>query len=310
MTNNLDIQILSKLEQMGYIKNSDLSKLLLVNERTVRRHISEMIEGKLIKITAVCNPVLCGYKVWAKIGLKVELRFLRNVAHALAGNPSIYFVAYTLGSFDFIIGLQLENIDSLTDFIQTDLASMPGIQNSETMILTNPRKYYHFSWGNKGNYPASTATIHVDELDRNIVKILSEDALVSSEEIKSRIGGSVSTIHRRITRMLKEEVIKIEVVPNPDLLKRHAWATIGINVAQQNVNSVIDKILDNSMVYLVSMATGRFNIIVAARFPDIDDLTTFSNKELLAIKGVNSVESLLHNKVLKYHNVNWMSPLL
>jgi hypothetical protein len=51
----------------------------------------------VIKIIALPDFVLFGYKAWAKIGIKVKPQSLSYVAGQLVKNPSIYFVAYAYG---------------------------------------------------------------------------------------------------------------------------------------------------------------------------------------------------------------------
>lgn len=68
---------------------------------------------------------------------------------------------------------------------------------------------------------------------------------------------------------------------------------------------MLDAIIKNPAVYLVSASIGRFNIVIAARFHNIDLLSGFVHMELAKIKGVGTVETFLHTKPVKYHNIEW-----
>ncbi|MBI2832450.1 MAG: Lrp/AsnC family transcriptional regulator [Chloroflexi bacterium] len=297
--NQLDLQLLNEL-QRGVVNKADLARAFSVSERTIHRRINSMMEDRTIKKVALRNPVLLGYSAWAKIGIKVDLRSLRSVARELVESPSIYFVAYSLGSYDFVIAVQFEDIDKLTNFVNTELAAINGIVSTETMILTSPRKYYNYYWPGQA---AATSRPKIDELDRAIIGILEQDASVTPEELKSKIGSSsVSTIRKRIKTMLQNQAIKIQVMPNPDIFHGQVWATIGLTATNQYIGPVIGEILKNPSVYLVSGSTGRFNVILSARFSDMGCLTRFLNQELPDIKEINSIESFLHNRPLKYHN--------
>jgi len=53
------------------------------------------------------------------------------------------------------------------------------------------------------------------------------------------------------------------------------------------------------------VAIGRFNLVIAARFHHIDSINQFINIKLPEIEGISYVETFLHNKPLKYHNIHW-----
>jgi DNA-binding Lrp family transcriptional regulator len=313
----LDRKILNELQTQGFQKIHIIASHFGIGERTVSRRISAMRREGIIKIIAVPDLVLFGYKAWAKIGIKVKPQSLSYVAGQLANNPSIYFVAYAYGPFDIMIAVHFYNIDSLTCFINSELTKIKGILNTETMVLTSPRKYYNFSWptpsfkktqnGLGYDLDAGTNSNHyeIDKADQRILSILMEDGLTRPASIKSRLGMGESTIRKRIKKMSDNGLFRIIVVPNPEVLENEVWATMGINVNKRLAHEVLDAIVKYPEVYLASVAIGRFNLVIAARFHHIDFINQFINIKLPAIEGVSYVETFLHNKPLKYHNIHW-----
>jgi len=312
----LDQEILSELESRGFRKSAALAPLLGVGDRTIRRRVSIMRSKGLIKIIALPNPVLFGYKAWAKIGIKVEYGSLFQVARKLIEHPSVYFVAYAIGTFDIIIAVRFYTIDGLTHFVNSELTRVRGILNTEAMMLVWPRKYYNFFWPapmskktkNGHEYYFDSASYNhyeADEIDRKILSVLMEDGLTRPAALKSRLGIGESILRKHLKDMLNNEVFKIEVVPNMEALEYEVWATMGITINHQSAHKVLDAIVKDPAVYLASASIGRFNLIIAARFHNIDLLNHFVNMKLPAIEGVSSVETFLHNKPLKYHNISW-----
>ena len=313
----LDQQILSEFERSGFQKSATLAHLLGLGERTVHRRINNMISDRAIKIIAVPNPVLFGYKAWAKIGIKVAPEYLNRVARVLVEHPSVYFVAYALGRFDIVIAVRLDTFDRLTYFVNSELTRVKGILSTETWMFLSPRKYYRFSWpapivrktkNEWGSYNEATVShsrYEVDEIDRRILGILGEDGLTRPASLKSMLGIGENTIRKRMKDMLDNEVYKIEVVPNPEILKYEAWATMGITISQQDAHHVINSIVKYPAVYLASVSLGRFNIVIAARFHNTNLLNQFVTGDLSSIPGISSIETYLHNKPLKYHNIKW-----
>lgn len=313
----LDQKILNELERLGFQKSATLANILGVGERTIRRRINSMISNGAIKVIAVPNPILFGFSAWTKIGIKVAPGSLSRVTRVLAEHPSVYFVAYSLGRFDIIIAVRFDTIDRLTYFVNSELPRVKGVLSAETWLFVSPRKYYHFSWPapvfektKNGWEPYHDATVShshykVDEVDRRILGILGEDGLIRSASLKSRLGIGEGTIRKRMKDMLDNEVYKVEVVPNPEILEDEAWATVGITINQQDAHKVIDSIIKYPAVYLASVSLGRFNLIIAARFHNTNLLNQFVMMDLPSIQGISSTETFLHNKPLKYHNINW-----
>ena len=58
----------------------------------------------------------------------------------------------------------------------------------------------------------------IDELDRNILRILLEDASLNYETIANRVDTSLGTIHNRIKRMKETKIIE-RIVPEIDAKK-------------------------------------------------------------------------------------------
>jgi len=316
----LDKTLLSYLQTEGFEKSSVLASRMGIGERTIRRRLGVLRSKGIIKIIAVPNPVLYGYKAWAKIGINVELKLLRQVAHELMQHPSIYFVAYSLGRFDIMIAVHFNTIERLSYFVSSELTTVNGIQNTETMILSWPRKYYNFVWpepcfdkNNRSQY-YDTATGNgnsndIDDIDRRIMSILMEDGLSRPSTLKQKLGIGEGTIRKRIRKMLDDGIFKIEVVANPETSDYQVWATMGININNQSAHNVINEIIKNPSIYLASVSTGRFNIVISARFLNIDLLPRFVSTELSDIDGIRNVETFLHTKPIKYHNIRWFDPM-
>lgn len=313
----LDQKLLNELERRGFQSTTTLAHCFDVGERTIRRRIDNMLSEDIIRIIALPNFPLLGYRAWAKIGIKVEAGYLNSVARRLVEHPRIYFVACALGRFEIIIAVNFKTTDGLMHFFNSELTKVKGIRGTEAMMLVYPSKYYNFSWPmpkfkkgkDGGEYYIDVNSVtngyEVDEVDSKILSILMEDGLARPASLKSKLGMGESTIRKRIRNMLNNEVFKRVVVPNPKVLEYEVWTTVGITVNDQFSNKVMEALIEHPAVYLASYSIGRFNLIIAARFHSIDLLDRFVNMELPTIAGIGSVETFLHVRTLKYHNTNW-----
>ena len=143
--NELDKEIMLRLQADGRESNAEIARHLGVSEGTVRRRIKRLLDEDVIRITAVPNPPKIGFNALALIGLQVELSKLDDVAKTLSKMSDVHFVAFTTGTYDIFIRVMLPSAEELNNFIKTRLASIPGIVHSETFVNLETKKRT-FGW--------------------------------------------------------------------------------------------------------------------------------------------------------------------
>lgn len=318
---DLDHEIIEDLIEKGYRKSIALADIFNVGERTIRRRVNNMLQNGIIKVIAIPNPVALGFKGWSRIGIKVIPGAIKNVTRLLIDHPSVDFMAYALGRFDIIISVHFENIDEITHFVNSYLAGIKGILFTETWMLVSPRKYYHFLWPEtviKNNNSATKDSrninignnqYEVDDVDRRILNLLRKNGLASPKHIKITLGIGEASTRKRKKRMLHEDVYKLEIIPDSTILESDTLATIGITVNHEFTNKFMDSVTKFPNVYLASESLGRFNIILCVRFRNANLLTHFITTDLSSIEGINYIETYMHNKPLKYHNIRCLDNL-
>jgi DNA-binding Lrp family transcriptional regulator len=126
--------------------------------------------------------------------------------------------------------------------------------------------------------------------------------------MKQHVGLQEAAIRKRVKNMASHEIFKIQAVPDREVLEYEAWATMGINTNYRFNHSSLESLVESQAIYLISPSLGRFNLIIAARFHNMDSLTHFVKTELQKMSGVTGVEIFLHTQPLKYHNIDWVRP--
>lgn len=308
---DLDKKILKFLQGHGFEAVPLLSSQLSTGERTIQRRLKNMRDKGAFKVIAVPNLVSLGYRGWAKIGIKVDSLQAENVANALADHPNVYLVTHALGLHNIVIAVAFKSIEMLTHFVGFELNNMEGILSKDTMLFARPIKYYRYNWPgysfrrtyniaddsltqNNNKYSAS-------DMDMAILRILMADGLARPAMIKEKLGISEGTIRNRINFMKGNNLITLEVIPNKDILEGEAQATIDINTKFNFNARMLDTIVNNPNVYLVSASLGRSNLAIAARFENIDLLSQFISLELGSIAGIGSIQTSIHCKPVKIH---------
>ena len=70
----------------------------------------------------------------------------------------------------------------------------------------------------------------LDQVDREIVRILQSNGMASNTEIARALDLSETTIRKRIARLVDEELISIVAVPTPKAAGATTSVIIGISV--------------------------------------------------------------------------------
>lgn len=148
----LDRSLLEALEDDGRRPYRDIARDLGVAEATVRNRVGRLVDGGLIRITAVGDPLALGVEVAAIVLLRLRPGSVHASAATLVGYANVRFVGASFGTADLIIQTLHRNIDELHRFVTDELPrALPGLVSSETFQLA---KVHKSSWDWKAWFAA------------------------------------------------------------------------------------------------------------------------------------------------------------
>ena len=130
----IDLKLIDVLQIDGRASNTEMAKKLGISEATVSRRIHNLISSGTITITAVPEPYKIGYKTMAFIGVNVQLSEINNVAKKLAAYSQVHYVGLCSGSTDIFAWVLFRSPEELSDFVTNELAAIPGIIRTDTII--------------------------------------------------------------------------------------------------------------------------------------------------------------------------------
>ena len=133
----------------------------------------------------------------------------------------------------------------------------------------------------------------LDSLDVQLIELLQANARQSSEMIAKRLNTSPPTIRRRMRRLIKNGVIQIQAVVDPARVGLPLAAVIALDVEHDMLDSAMQTLTNLPEVRWVSTTTGRFDIIIQARFASTDDIFRFVQKEIAGIDGIRDSETFI-----------------
>ena len=105
----------------------------------------------------------------------------------------------------------------------------------------------------------------MDDLDRQLVEILSTDARVSNRKIAADLGVTEGTVRGRIKRLQQDRLIAFTAITSFGLENSTKMAFIGVLAEVERVREIAKRIADLSTVNAVMITMGRFNILAICR---------------------------------------------
>ncbi|HYB93178.1 MAG TPA: Lrp/AsnC family transcriptional regulator [archaeon] len=139
----------------------------------------------------------------------------------------------------------------------------------------------------------------LDDLDKNILSMLQDDARISLADVARKVKVSEGTVHLRIKKMRKMGVIKgFYTIIAPDKVGKNLTAFIFVKADPVKYPNVLDSIIAMGDVYEIYDVTGEFYAVLKVRTNDMKSLTKLID-EMGAIKGIVSTQTLVVLRAVK-----------
>lgn len=134
MLDRLDKEIIIALQHNGRESYMDLARLLHVSEATVRNRIKKLLDTGIIKVAAIPDLDILGYKFMGIVGVQIQLEHRHEVEAQLIGNPNVCYLAVVAGRYDFIAIVVTKTSGEFAEFVQNVISRIPGIMRTETCV--------------------------------------------------------------------------------------------------------------------------------------------------------------------------------
>jgi Lrp/AsnC family transcriptional regulator for asnA, asnC and gidA len=138
----LDLRLIRCLQDNPRAPYSTIARLVGVSETTVKRRVDDLIANRIIQPAMIPNMYRLGYRTRARIGLKVELDRMMEVAEVLRRFPETTGVETTVGRFHITCFVVMQSLDALTRFMVERVAPIEGVRDVEVMIVPRVLKVF------------------------------------------------------------------------------------------------------------------------------------------------------------------------
>lgn len=290
-----DKRIILELQNKGRATYAELTFRLGYSASTIAKRIDRLIKSEIITIRALPNPYRMGLEANALIAVKCNPSKVDHVCTRLKDNFFINNIHTVFGRFDILTIVYFPSWELLHRFINKELFAIQGVEQVETYYIKEIKKRY------QGLFEKSEPQKLSDmkSIDRKLIEALVKDGRVHMSELARKLGSNVSTISRRISYLLEEEMIKICAVPNPGKLGYSSNATIVLDVEASRVNDIC-RDLDHvpELHTIMTMIKGN-GVIVGIHSWNNERLYHLIEEKILCIKGVKRTETFIRAEIKK-----------
>lgn len=298
----LDEQIIALIEQSGRRSNRDIAKLLGISERQAGIRLSRLIADDVIRVITVVDAFAVGFQIIHAIGVQVAGRPAQEVAEDLARLPNVIAAALMSGQYDIEIVVAVDSQATLASFVQNELASIRGVRALHSSLFLNVAKY-ETGAGQVSGFPAELAIPEqsvVNEIDRQIIAKLWENAWETNENIATALGLSESTVRVRVNQLRSRNLIHITAMRNVAIDRDVAFAIIGIEIEAGSQQAVLEALCAQRQLHLVARVLGRYDIIAQALVGNNAELSTLLNDVIARIPGIRNIACAQALRIVKY----------
>jgi DNA-binding Lrp family transcriptional regulator len=302
----LDRAIIDRLRRNGREGNRSLAKALEVSEATVASRIRRLEAAGIMRVVALTDMfgLAGGHLVFGLID--VEASDIAHVADALAAVPETISVTICGGRYAIVVTALVRDFGHLDALLGQSLKRINGIRHIRAELAIDVLRFDSM-WAVLGREMQETVTISgdkVDDLDREIVRLLQINGRSSNRQLARDLSVSEGTIRARLGRLQGENLIRIQAVSDITAFGLGAYALLGISVVGDAIANVADELLKRADFPELARTIGEFDFMAVMTAADHVELTARVMDELGPIDGIQHIDVFESWRSVK-HNYLW-----
>ena len=292
----IDLKLIAELQKDGNVSYSRLGTRLGITPRTVAKRVEGLIESKLITIRAQPNPYKLNLSANFVVAIKADPTKIDNICTLLSGHFYVNLVQTVFGRMDILIMAYFPEWDRLHHFIRNELYTIDGITHTEFYFVEEVHKRYDRFFKKE---PFATSRVKLSKTDWALIEELAKDGRTNPVVLAEKLGIHVTTVYRRISALVKGNIIKISGIPNPSRLGYSANAFIILDVDPKEVAGTCSSLYSYPEVYFILTLNNRSGMIVCLHTKNTEMLYEFLKKKISPLKGLINTETFIRAVVQK-----------
>jgi len=290
----VDQSIIDHLKQDAGATNRALAAQLGVAEQTIAARIRRLEGANLLRVLALVDAKVVGYRLFLMVGVQVAGRSPDEVATEVLAFPFVTAVSSCLGGFELIVSLYARDEQDLYDVLERKIGAIRGVEDLESFLVLE-RIHHRVDWAVIDRLEdlrlPSVDGEPIDGLDREILKHLQEDARTSLREVGRRLERSEGTIRARVRRLTETGLCRIQVVTDVSIGPGAVGAVLVLKTRRGTVQRVAAEIAKAPEAGFVGITLGRFDVLAVVSAPGRDALSRLMFERIALIQGVQRTEA-------------------
>ena len=287
---------MQELQNDGGAGYSELATRLGITPKTVASRIEGLLKSRVIAIRAQPNPYKLGFSASAVIAVKTDPGKIDDVCKRLAGNFYVNLVQTMFGRFDVMVIVFFPNWEMLHEFISNELYMIDGVTHAELFFVKDIFKRYERFFKKE---PFGNGWKKLKGTDWALIEELAKNARINASELAEKLGIHVATVYRRISALLRGNIIKISGIPNPSRLEYSASAFITLDAEPARVSEICSKLYPCREIHFIMTMNNRSGVIVCIHTKDNEALYEFIKGKIANLNGLINTETFIRAIVQK-----------
>ena len=289
----IDTKILRELLIDGRSDFVSIAEKLQITEKTVWNRYKFLKKmGVIIGATTHVDYQRSGYGIYVHFTIKMDPNRVNEAIIKIEKLPGLYMVAKGIQNYNVMVGLSMKNMNeidnvknrlhsiTLADEILSEIwLEVKNIPENLQILLDEKQFYQPLKERTELKDKKDCNEVKVDNIDLEIIDLLSINGRMSFSAIAKEIGKSIDTISKRYKKLVKCNILKVVIQINP--IKLGYKCMMMFNLSFSAKVSLVEKrneiIMIPNVIHLVK-TRGRFDFSVYAFVQDIEQLLDLQEK--------------------------------
>ncbi|TCS84195.1 Lrp/AsnC family transcriptional regulator [Tepidibacillus fermentans] len=138
----------------------------------------------------------------------------------------------------------------------------------------------------------------IDELDKEIIKLLSKDGRMAFTEIASQLNVTEKTVRARYKNLVENQILEVVGIVNPISIGVKTSAIIQLGIQANTLENIVNRLRNFKEIRYISLTSGDYQLLIQVHVHTYDELTE-TLKKLNQIEGVTRTNVIVQFEVYK-----------
>lgn len=311
MPEELDRKLAHVVQADPRVSWARAGQVLGISATTAAHRWARLAEEGLVWVTTLPN---LDHHLAALVEVDCHTEHLPAVIEALCAHPMIVSVDETTGDRDLLLTVVAPDLPTLSDLVIDWIGGLEGVHGSRSALITSVAVGSR-SWRVNALAPDEEELLRprgepavwalpADGLDVELARLLARDGRASAAGLARDLDVPVSTLHRRLQRLLGSGRIHQRCDVAPELAGWRLECTWTATIPLNHKRRVLQLLRRQPSLRSCLWITGATNLRVTFRVPHHAGIGAIESATARAIPGLTPAETIVHMRCHK--SMGWL----